>query len=260
MSKYEVGGKIVLTINDVNEKEYYPYYVFNNDNLTLWKQSIDKYAEPLSTYTLPLEDKIRRQAEEITRLLAEIVKLKEDFKDIEPLETKIKRQAKEITRLLMENKELKEENKKLLCKVDSYELYGDQHEEEYNQTFNQGAEAAWELARKGMLMSSTDREAIFGSGYNAMYGVLMYHTYQEAAAKVAEWEKAKEEIKRGDIIRNKNNTSSKFCVTDIDDDGILYGVGRDGATYSYEDPEYWEKTGRHIDIDSFLKQIGGRQE
>ena len=43
-----------------------------------------------------------------------------------------------------------------------------------------------------MLMSSIDREVIFGSGHNAMYGVLMYHTYPEAAAKVAEWEKAKE--------------------------------------------------------------------
>lgn len=161
----------------------------------------------------------------------------------EPLEAKIRRQAAEITRLLAENKELKER----VEKANKTSLSGGRLA---------GQNEAWELARKGMLMSSTDREAIFGSGYNAMYGVLMYHTYQEAAAKVAEWEKAKEEIKRGDVVRDKYDTSSKFCVTDIDCDGHLYGVGKYGLTYSNQDPEYWHKTGRHIDIDSFLKQIG----
>ena len=164
---------------------------------------------------------------------------------IEPLEAKIRRQAAEITRLLAENEKLKAESGNVIWEIE--------------QAFDRGCNAAWELARKGMLMSSTDREVIFGSGCNAMYGVLMYHTYQEAAAKVEEWEKAKEEIKRGDIIRNKYSTSSKFCVTDIGCDGHLYGVGRYGLTYSNKNPEDWEKTGRHIDIDGFLKQIGGAE-
>ena len=146
-------------------------------------------------------------------------------------------------------------------KIDAYELCGDQHEEEYNQAFNQGAEAAWELARKINDMDIYDTEEIFiEAGAFHLGNVLENYTYPEAAAKVAEWEKAKEEIKRGDIIRNKYNTSSKFCVTDIGCDGHLYGVGRYGLIYSNQDPEYWEKTGRHIDIDGFLKQIGGEQE
>lgn len=261
MSKYKVGDKIVMEITKIFSDNFGTKDCIVKGFTRCGENCLSEHSEPLSTYTLPLEAKIRRQAEEITRLLAEIVKLKEDFKDIEPLEAKIKRQAKEITRLLIENKELKEENKKLFCKVDSYDLYGDQHEVEYNQTFNQGAEAAWELARKINDMDIYDTEEIFiEAGAFHLGNVLENYTYPEAAAKVTEWEKAKEEIKRGDIIKNKNNTSSKFCVTDIDDDGILYGVGRDGATYSYEDPEYWEKTGRHIDIDSFLKQIGGEQE
>ena len=111
-----------------------------------------------------------------------------------------------------------------------------------------------------MLMSSTDREVIFGSGCNAMYGVLVYHTYREAAAKVAEWEKAKEEIKVGDIVKTKCDTSFEFCVTNIDCNGYLYGIGGYGATYSDKNPKDWEKTGRHIDIDNFLKQIRGEQE
>lgn len=215
MSKYKVGDKVVLTISDVNERGYCPYYRFNNNHLTFWKTETDEYTEPLSTYTEPLEA--------------------------------------EITRLLAENKRLKDEYEKMYATIEDYES----HE-------SQGAETAWELARKITCQpinggfNRSEFEEIFNEGY--ISDVFEKYTYPEAAAKVAEWENAKEEIKRGDIIRNKNNTSSKFCVTDIDDDGILYGVGRDGATYSYEDPEYWEKTGRHIDIDSFLKQIGGRQE
>ena len=234
MSKYKFGDKVVLTVSDMKEKRYYPYYEFNN-NFNLWEQSIDDYAEPLSTYTEPLEDIIQKYTVKIARLVME----KEELKD--------------------ENERLKAENKKMSAKIDAYELYGDQYEEEYNQTFNKGAEAAWELARKIILhgkdfYSGEELKEIFGYAYSET--LMKNYTYPEAAAKVAKWEKAKEEIKRGDVVRNKNNTSSKFCVTDIDDDGILYGVGRDGATYSYEDPEYWEKTGRHIDIDSFLKQIG----
>ena len=234
MSKYKAGDKVVLTVSNKDEKGYYPIYA-PNDIFHISAQGIDKYSEPLSTYTEQLEDTIQKYTVKIARLVME----KEELKD--------------------ENERLKAENEKMSIKIDAYELCGDQHEVEYNQAFNQGTEAAWELARKGMLMSSTDREVIFGSGCNAMYGVLVYHTYQEAAAKVAEWEKAKEEIKRGDIIRNKYSTSSKFCVTDIGCDGHLYGVGRYGLTYSNKNPEDWEKTGRHIDIDGFLNQIGGEE-
>ena len=235
MSKYKVGDKVVLTVTSKVEDPRYSYYILSDDAILL-ERTMNEDAEPLSTYTEPLENTIQKYTVKIARLVME----KEELKD--------------------ENEKLKAENEKMSIKIDAYELCGDQHEVEYNQAFNQGAEEAWELARKGMLMGSTDREAIFGSGCNAMYGVLVYHTYQEAAAKVAEWEKAKEEIKRGDIIRNKYNTSSKFCVTDIGCDGHLYGVGRYGLTYSNKNPEDWEKTGRHIDIDGFLKQIGGEQE
>ena len=160
----------------------------------------------------------------------------------EPLEAKIKRQAAEITRLLAENEKLKAENGNVVWEIE--------------QAFDRGFNEAWELARKGMLMSSTDREVIFGSGCNAMYGVLMYHTYPEAAARVAEWEKAKEEICVGDVVRFKNNNRVEFCVTDILDDSFLYGIDAEGGVFSGRNIELVEKTGRHLDIDSFLKQIG----
>lgn len=223
MSNYNIGDKVVLTVTDKDENGFYPIYVLN-DNFYISEQGVDEHTEPLTSYT-------------------------------ETLEAKINRQAKEITRLFAENKELKEENKKLFCKVDSYELYGDQHEEEYNQAFNQGAEAAWELVRKIGNMPYDAAEEAFG--IDSIFDLVRDYTYQEAAAKVVEWKKAKEEIKVGDVVRAKCDASIEFCITKIDYSGCLYGVGRDGETYSGRNPENWEKTDRHTDIDNFLKQIRG---
>ena len=183
MSKYKVDDKVVLTVSDVNEKVYYPHYEFNN-NFNLWKQTIDDYAEPLSTYT--------------------------------------------------------------------------------EQARAEGQNEAWELARKITCQpinggfNRSEFEKIFDEGY--ISDIFEKYTYQEAAAKVAEWEKAKDEIKVGDIVKTKCDTSFEFCVTYIDCNGYLYGLGRYGATYSDKNPEDWENTGRHIDIDSFLNQIGGNEE
>ena len=118
MSKYKVGDKVVLTVSDVNEKAYYPYYMFNNNNSNLWISNTDKYSEPLSTYT--------------------------------------------------------------------------------EQARAEGQNEAWELVRKIFDMETNDIEDIFikEDAWN-LGTVLNNYTYQEAAAKVAEWEKAKEEIKAG---------------------------------------------------------------
>ena len=229
MSKYKKGDKVVLTVSDVNDKVYYPHYEFNN-NFNLWKQSIDELVEPLSTYTEPLEDTIQKQ-------------------------------TVKIARLVMDKERLKAENEKMSVKIDAYELCSDQHEVEYNQSFNQGAETAWELARKIILppskggMSSDDYIAIFGSCISEAY-VMKNYTYSEAAAKVAEWEKAKEEIKVGDVFQDDDGNNA--IVTSIKGNTVYY-MWDDGDTRSgFEEDvkKHFTKTGRHIDIDSFLKQIG----
>ena len=233
MNKYKVGDKVVLTVSDVNEKAYYSYYVFNNNDLILWEPSTDKYAEPLSTYTEPLEAKIRRQAAEITRLLAE-------------------------------NKRLKAENEKMGVKLDAYELYGDQHEEEYNQAFNQGAEAAWELARKITCQpinggfNRSEFEKIFGYGY--ISDIFEKYKYTEAATKVAEWEKTKAKIlvKAGDVLENIYDSNVKCIVTNLYPNNRAYLVFDDG-TAGMNELDNFKKTGRHIDIDGFLKQIGDEE-
>ena len=213
MNKYKVGDKIVLTVSDVNEKAYYSYYVFNNNDLILWEPSTDKYAEPLSTY-------------------------------IEPLEAKISRQAAEITRLLAENEKLKAENGNVIWEIE--------------QAFDRGCNAAWELVRKIFDMETNDIEDIFITEDAWNLGtVLNNYTYQKAAAKVAEWEKVKE-IKVGDILEDRDE-GNKVIVTSLKGRVIclLWDDGRIGTTYIELAKGIFRNTGRHIDIDSFLKQIGG---
>ena len=223
MSKYKVGDKVVLTVTSTNEMGCLPCYVLNDD-LILSKQDIDKYTEPLTAYT-------------------------------EPLEAKIKRQAAEITRLLAENKELKD-------KLDNRcDMCIERHEKEVEQARAEGAETAWELARKIVLggkdcYSCEDLKKIFDYGYSQ--AVMRHYTYPEAAAKVAEWEKAKEEIKVGDVF--EFTSGGKAVVMKVYEDGEVALFFPDGGCGIYEPDESWHKTGRHIDIDSFLKQIGEEQE
>ena len=225
MSKYKKGDKVVLTVSDVNDKVYYPHYEFNN-NFNLWKQSIDELVEPLSTYTEPLEDKIKKLMEENIRLLAENEKLK---KDLEYYHTGTD-----------------------ICDMESARIAG-QNE-------------AWELARKIILppskggMSSDDYIAIFGSCISEAY-VMKNYTYTEAAAKVAEWENEKDEIKVGDIIKIHEVNDDDLCVLYMSTDKKYYNaVDGYGAVYNMLTKGMIAKTGRHIDIDGFLKQIRGEQE
>ena len=151
------------------------------------------------------------------------------------LEAKIKRQKSEITRLLKENEELKSDKA-------------------------EGQQKAWNLAQKVYLLpeyggyNSNELIEIFGT---ASTSEIFSLTYTEATAKVAEWKKAKEEICVGDVVRFKENHRVEFCVTNILDDRFLYGVSAEGDVYSDRNIKLFEKTGRHIDVDAWLAQIGG---
>ena len=184
MSKYKVGDKIVLTVTSTNEMGCLPCYVLNDD-LILSKQDIDKYTEPLSTYT--------------------------------------------------------------------------------EQARADGAEAAWELARKITCQpinggfNRSEFEKIFGYGY--ISDIFEKYKYTEAAAKVAEWEKTKAKIlvKAGDVLENIYDSNVKCIVTNLYPNNRAYLVFDDG-TAGMNELDNFKKTGRHIDIDSFLKQIGGEQK
>ena len=151
----------------------------------------------------------------------------------EQLEAKIKRQKSEITRLLKENAELKSDRA-------------------------EGQQKAWELAKNIILFENDDRYSmdelneIFDSPY---LSEIFNLTYSEAAAKVAEWEQKKEEICVGDVVEFEGSY------------GVVVGVGEcyiKGFTSDWT-PFQWmkqscTKTGRHIDVDAWLAQIGGESD
>lgn len=201
------------------------------------------------------------------KMIVEITEVKENsyvlnrIGEVESIEAKIRRQAAEITRLLAENKKLKAENEKMLVKIDAYELYDDQHEEEYNQAFNQGAEAAWELASKITLYgegaySGKELKEIFDCTHTQE--IIKNNTYHEAAAKVAEWKETNEKVKTGDILEDICDSNIKCIVTNLYPNNKAYLVFDDGTAGMHK-LDNFKKTGRHIDIDGFLKQIRGEK-
>ena len=162
----------------------------------------------------------------------------------EPLEAKIRRQAAEITRLLAENERLKPN---------------------YENIRAVGQNEAWELARK---IAVIPKDGGYGGSklieiFNtALNNEIFNLTYPEAAAKVAEWEKAKEEIKVGDVVESNNGNGERIAVIDVwpSFDGLHFeGISSNRTLTIDASAKYYTKTGRHIDIGSFLKQIGGEE-
>lgn len=126
----------------------------------------------------------------------------------------------------------------------------------------EGQNEAWELARKILYcddcggMDYKARQEIFKTV--SLRDILKNHTYPEAAAKVAQWEKAKEEIKVGDIYEG-NIGSRCFVIRNIDEetnDVEILWLDLAPGNRGIEEIKHYKKTGRHIDIDNFLKQIG----
>ena len=74
--------------------------------------------------------------------------------------------------------------------------------------------------------------------------------------KYTKWENEKEEIKDGDILEGTYDNTLKCVVTNSYTNNTAYLVFDDG-TAGWHELDNFKKTGRHIDIDSFLKQIGG---
>lgn len=163
----------------------------------------------------------------------------------EPLEAKIRRQAAEITRLLAENEELKKDLEYYYTGTDTCDI---------ESARAAGQRESWELALKLRYMDYEDKVECFGLGYDGKekwIEVMENYTYAEAAAKVAEWKKAKEEICVGDVVECEGSY------------GVVVGVGEcyiKGFTSDWT-PFQWmkqscTKTGRHIDVDAWLAQIG----
>ena len=119
------------------------------------------------------------------------------------------------------------------------------------------AEEAWEILKKILLYpanggySEKELEEIFGRTEH-----LWELTPQEAKTKIEAWEAVKE-IKVGDVVDVCGDIG---VVTSFGTDGdSIHVLYLDGIVTSYRKDKCIKKTGRHIDIDGILKQIGGNE-
>lgn len=120
-------------------------------------------------------------------------------------------------------------------------------------TYENGLADAWKLAKKIALetcdggMNCNDIEDIFGKG---AYCVFKDFTYEEALAKIEAYEREKE-IRVGDVVKSG---ISRGVITRIEGDSvsIIYESGANG----WANKRYCTKTGKHIDIEAVLRQIG----
>ena len=140
------------------------------------------------------------------------------------------------------------------------EHYGELQDEAYNK----GLEDAWELAKKLWHNDAEKNDGIYGIGY--FIDIANEYTPQEALAKLEAYEKKEQaKIKVGDVVTDKEH-EVEILVTIIYTthfDGIKVNAdnecGKFGATYSGMCIRDFEKTGKHIDIQSVLQQIGGAE-
>lgn len=128
-------------------------------------------------------------------------------------------------------------------------------EKDPGKTYEDGMAEAWETARKIAVdkvdggLSREETERIFGNYFTA--DVFDNYTPQEAAAKIAEWEK--KEICVNDEVCFEGNIG---VVYDIRGGKMCEMLGRNAELY-VRNKEDLTKTGRTIDIAGLLAQIGG---
>lgn len=149
------------------------------------------------------------------------------------------------------------------CMLDSFEkLDSDYINEHYgelqDEAYQQGMNDAWEIAKKLYLdkrnggLSDVELEEIFGQ--LTVSKIFMRYTPQEIEAKIEAWEKSKAEIKTGDVVRH--DKMGVHIVTNVREGGIYTLMSINGQCACSE-RKHLTKTGRTIDIQGILEQIGG---
>lgn len=135
------------------------------------------------------------------------------------------------------------------------EWYAEEELIPVGKTYEQGIADAWELAKKVYNMKIADIDEIFGVN-GGFYEVMRDFSIEEALAKISEYEREKE-IKVGDeVVHGCEGLETKFFVTYIDYHSIK-GIEKNGDTHFFTFPnQYIKKSGKHIDIESLLKEIG----
>ena len=132
---------------------------------------------------------------------------------------------------------------------------------EGTKTYESGLNDAWEVAKK--ILYGNDRQLIeiFGLYVKPEFfdltnkrEIINSHTPEEALAKIDACEREKE-IKVGDEVYG-DDEPDLFGVVTLKDTFGTYVMWKDGSSGRDAKPESLHKTGKHIDIEPLLRQIG----
>ena len=124
-------------------------------------------------------------------------------------------------------------------------------------TYEDGLNDAWEAVRKISLnvaeggLPTDDLIKIF-DGDNP-YRIIKKYTGKECVEKIKAWEE-KNKFHVGEIV---NIEGARKAVVSRVEDNCCYILDETGCVAKYFDTSSISKTGRTIDIESLLKQIGG---
>ena len=119
-----------------------------------------------------------------------------------------------------------------------------------SKTYAQGLADAWELAKKILNMKIDVAVEVFDC--TRLFDVMDKFNPEEALAKLESYEKEKE-IKVGDVVSFEDET--KALVVDEALEKAVFVFTENGCVEKW-DRTLLKKTGKHIDIESLLKQIG----
>ena len=121
-----------------------------------------------------------------------------------------------------------------------------------HKTYSQGLADAWKLAKKVYNMKIADIDEIFGVN-GGFYEVMRDFTYEETLAKIEAYE-FMQKIQEGDVVEASDGI--KGVVAKILPGGGLNIIHENGL-FSANCPDVMcKKTGKHIDIERLLRQIG----
>ena len=125
------------------------------------------------------------------------------------------------------------------------------------EAYNKGLEDAWEFVRK----TNTARSPQECFGLLDFFDVANYrdiyveYTPQEALLKLEAYEKEQTEIKAGDVVVHLDTKGVILDFIDSTDDEMVV-LNENGCVEEWKHSQC-KKTGKHIDIQSVLQQIGG---
>ena len=163
--------------------------------------------------------------------------------------------VKEIDEATRLTAEARVKTNEALCHARNVVMNSKGNEEAYNKGLEDGRNEAWELAKKLWRNDAKTNDDIYGIEY--FIDIVNEYTPQEALAKLEAYEKEQNEMKVGDVVTvcgEKGIVVGYLCGLEE------YEVWMDG----YERPQRIckneiKKTGKHIDIQSILQQIGGTE-